>query len=271
LGIDVGGTKTLVAALDDNGVIIEKNKFPTPQNYSNFINELSQVIDSLDSKKFIAAGVGIPASIIDRKHGIGIAFGNLPWRDAPIRSDVAKLLGIPVVVENDAKLAALSEYMLIKDKYKKVLYLTISTGIGFGLVVEGVIDSSIGDGGGATMFVEYDGKEVPWESFASGRAIAQRFGKQASEIHDTKTWQIIARDLAIGLIDLVAIIQPEVIVLGGGVGAHSRELIKPLEAALKVYENPLLEIPPIQQAGRAELAVAYGCYDLAKACHEPIN
>ncbi|MGH7195290.1 MAG: ROK family protein [Candidatus Saccharimonadales bacterium] len=273
LGIDIGGTKTLVAALDNNGVIVEKYKFATPKDYSNFCNELSKIIDQFVNKKFIAVGVGLPATIIDRERGLGVVFGNLPWREIPIQSDINQLLNTPVVIENDAKMAALSEYMLLKETshYKKVLYVTISTGIGFGLVNDGVIDDNFGDGGGAEMMVEHDGQEVPWESFASGKAIAERFGKQASEIHDDKTWQIIAQNIAIGLIDIIALTQPEIIMLGGGVGAHSEQLLKPLSAALKIYENPLLPIPPIRQAGRPELAVIYGCYDLSKANYEPDN
>src|ERR1035437_1329698 len=116
-GVDVGGTKTLVAVLDDNGVIQELRKFPTPQNYHNFILELQHTVAFLTTKDFKAAGVGIPAAQIDRQHGVGINFGNLPWKNVHILADAEKILRCPIVVENDAKMASLSEAMLVKDTY----------------------------------------------------------------------------------------------------------------------------------------------------------
>jgi predicted NBD/HSP70 family sugar kinase len=263
LGIDIGGTKTLVGVLDGHGTIKERQKFATPQDYKQFLTELSQSLDKLIGKDFQAAGVGLPAVTLDRKRGVGLNFGNLPWEKVPVRSDIEKLVRCPVVIENDAKLAGLSEALLLSS-YQRVLYVTISTGIGFALIVNGIIDTNVGDGGGRTILLEHEGRTVPWESFASGKAVVERYGKRAEEIHDAKTWQIIAHDIAVGLIEIIAMTEPEVIVIGGGVGHYLPRFARPLLEALKHYESPLLPIPPIRAAARPDEAVLYGCYDLAR-------
>jgi predicted NBD/HSP70 family sugar kinase len=167
------------------------------------------------------------------------------------------------VVENDAKLAALSESRLLKDKYSVVLYITVSTGIGIGLVVDGKIDTNVGDGGGRALLLEHKGKMMSWEDFASGRAIVERYGKKAADITDEGTWRAIARDLAKGFIQLIAMLEPEVIVIGGSVGVYFDKYGKLLTEEIKKYHVPLLSMPVIKQAGRPEEAVVYGCYDLA--------
>ena len=264
IGVDVGGTKTLVASLDGNGMITESIKFPTPPDYDEFLTQLAAIAANLKTKTFKAGGVGMPATVIDRHHGRGLSFGNLPWKNVPILGDLEKIFGCPMVMENDAKMAALSEAMLLKDKYDNVLYITVSTGIGIGLVVDGKIDDNVGDGGGAAMLIEYRGKHLPWESFASGHAIVDRYGKRAEDIHDQETWSKIVRDLAPGFIELIAIVQPQVIVIGGSVGTYFDRYGKLLAAELKKYDLPLVTLPKLVGAQRPEVAVIYGCYDLAK-------
>lgn len=264
LGIDIGGTKTLVATLDYHGVITHSVKFPTPKNYTDWLTQLADIVANLPTKTFIACGVGAPGRI-DRDHGIALDMGNLPWQDVPLREDVKKIVHCPVVVDNDANLAGLSEAMLLKKKYNRVLYVTISTGIGTGIISDQEIDPLFADSEGGQMLLEHHGKLVQWEDFASGRAIVARFGKKAQDITDAATWRLICKDIAAGLIDLIAVIQPEVIVLGGSVGTYYDRYGSYLSDALRRYDNPLVPIPPIIQAGRPEQAVVYGCYDLAKS------
>lgn len=265
VGVDVGGTKTLVAVLNDHGVIQESRKFPTPKNYHHFLLELAHSVAFLTTHDFKAAGIGIPATQIDRHHGVGIKFGNLPWRNVPVLADVEKLLHCPVVLENDAKMASLSEAMLVRDKYSRVLYVTISTGIGYGLTVDGVIDSNIGDSGGSAIMLEHKGKLAPWESFASGHAIVERYGKRAEAITDDKTWKAIVRDLTQGFIELIAVTEPDMVIVGGSVGHYFGRYKKFLVEELAKYQSPLIKLPAFKQAERPEEAVIYGCYDLAKS------
>jgi predicted NBD/HSP70 family sugar kinase len=265
LGIDIGGTKTLVAVLDRNGVIQEQIKFPTPTDYAAWRDLLAGIVDKFSTKNFIATGVGVPGRI-DRKRGVGLDMGNLPWHHVPIKSDLEKLLKCPVVVDNDANLAGLSEAMLLKQ-YSRVLYVTISTGIGTGFIVDQQIEPAFADSEGGKMMLEHGSKIEEWEDFASGRAIFERYGKPARDIHDQTTWKRIAKDISIGLIDLIAVMQPQVIVLGGSIGTYYPRYKALLKERLERFETPLVPIPPIKQANRPEEAVVYGCYDLAKSIY----
>ncbi len=270
LAIDIGGTKTLVASLNNNGVIDEKVRFETPESYQDFLKVLANTVDALTTNNFLACGVGAPGRL-DRKSGRAVAMGNLPWKNIPIKQDIEKIAGCPVIVDNDANLAGLSEAMLVKSVYDRVLYVTVSTGIGTGIIINQAIDPAFADSEGGHMMLEHHDKLVPWESFASGHAIVDHYGKQAREITNEATWKHISRDLATGLIDLIAVMQPEVIIMGGSVGNYLERFKKPLVEALKRYETPLVPIPPIIEAKRPEDAVLYGCYDLAKSTYGKIR
>jgi predicted NBD/HSP70 family sugar kinase len=263
LAVDIGATKVLLAVFTKAGELVEQYKFPTGNTYESLIADLSASLQNLRNSKFDHAVIAVPGRL-DRENGIGIAFGNRPWQNVPIGPDIAKIVGCNVTIENDAKLAALSEALLIKNDFKKVLYVTISTGISAGLIVDGVIDPELADSESGQMWFEHNGKPTQWEDFASGRAIVKKYGKRASEITDTKIWETIAHNIAQGLIELIVIIQPEVIILGGGVGTHFDKYKTPLMARLKTMELPITPIPPIKKAVHPEEAVVYGCYDLAK-------
>lgn len=264
--VDIGGTKTLVAVFDSHGKIVEQAKFPTPGDYEDFKTELAKTVASLSTQDFLRAVVAIPGRV-DRQRGVGVRFGNLEWANIPIQKDAEYIFHAPTIVENDAKLACLSEALLLKAKYKKVLYLTISTGIGVGLVVNGEIDTAIADGGGHTMMLEHRGKIMSWEEFGSGKAIVEKYGKRAEEINDPAIWKAIVKDFAVGIIELIAVLAPEVIVIGGGVGSHFDKFGALLNKQLKQYETPLMPMPPIIAAKHPEEAVIYGCYELARQYH----
>lgn len=263
LTIDIGGTKTLLARMQKNGKIAESLKFPTPPTYAEFVQQLEENIVKLTTDEWQLVCVAAPGKI-DREKGVGIAFGNLPWQDVPLRKDIKKITRSTVLIENDAKLAALSEARLLDPPRKKVTYLTVSTGIGGGTVIDRTLDPDLHDAEVGHMLFERGGQLVKWESFASGKAIVKRFGKLASEIDDPEIWKVIARDLAIGIIDIAANIYPDVIVIGGGVGSHFHKYGKFLKAELKKYEDPLVKLPEIVQAQHPEEAVIYGCYELIK-------
>ncbi|HSH18630.1 MAG TPA: ROK family protein [Candidatus Saccharimonadales bacterium] len=263
--VDIGGTKTLVASLDDNGVITEKIRFETPKDYELFVLSVKRAANDLAAKEFRAGGVGAPGKI-DRRHGRGVIFPHLPgWHGVPLCTDLERILHCPMVLENDAKMAALSEAMMVKHEYSKVLYVTVSTGIGYGLVVDRRIDTSTADLGASVMLVEHKGTHEIWEDFASGSAIVKTFGKKAQDITDKRTWHSVVRNLRPGLLELIAITEPEIIVIGGSVGTYFERYGDILRAELTKYETPLLRIPELRGAARPEEAVLFGCYDLAKA------
>lgn len=265
LGVDIGGTKTLLAAFDGSGKILQTLKFPTPGPYEEFVADLSENVAKLSTNDFRACCIAVPGRI-DRHEGVGLAFGNRDWTDVPIGPDAERILNCPVVLENDAKLAGLSEARYIIKDYKKVLYLTISTGIGGSLIINGKIHPQFADMEVGQMLLEHNGRLTDWEDFGSGRAFHEKFGKRVSDIDpdDRAAWYYIARNIAIGLIDLIVTLTPEAVVLGGGAGSNFPKFKDALLEQLKLYENPLVPIPPILPAKNPEEAVIYGCYQLLK-------
>lgn len=264
LGIDVGATKTLFAVFDETGQIIREYKIKTDPDYERFKADVARKLSELKQFKFSQCCCGVPGRI-DMENGVVIRSGNQSWRNVPLRNDLANLMpGIKVLLHNDAKLAGLSEAILLHKKYKKVLYLTLSTGIGGGVITDEKIaaDFAVFEPGG--MMFEYEGKLQKWESFASGKALLARYGKLASEIEDPAIWKEYAQSLVIGFEDVLATVQPDVVVIGGGVGAHFEKFKPYLEEELRKINNPLVPLPPLLKAQRPEEAVIYGCYDYIK-------
>ena len=265
LGIDVGGTKTYLATLDDNGVIIDSVKFPTDKDYDQFVRDLDQNLKQLNLESEYSVSAGI-AGQLDRKAGIVHALGNLPWVDKPIGPDISKLVGgRPVLIENDARLAGLSEAQLIKDKYNRVLFLTVSTGIGGALIIDGKIVRALEDTEMGKMPLLYEGSIQNWEDFAGGRSVVSRFGKKAYEITDPGQWRQIGDTIAYGLAICCSALTPQAIVLGGSIGAHADKYSAGVMEYLRQQLHPVIKQPEvILAAKRADDAVIYGCYDLAK-------
>lgn len=264
LAIDIGGTKTLLATFSASGKKLESAKFETPHDYADFLGRLDEAFKSLpDLEELRSCVVGAPGRI-ERSTGTVLAFGNLPWENVPIQRDLEKLIRLPVTVENDANLAGLSEAILIKHAYKKVLYITISTGIGGIVITDGVIDADYADMEFGHMIFEHEGRLQAWEDFASGKAIFERFGKKASEIEDPAIWYEASRNIALGLTNVIANLTPEVVVIGGGVGSHFDKFSDPLHESMLLYASKLVAVPPLRKALRAEEAVIYGCYELAR-------
>lgn len=264
LGIDVGGTKTLLAVFSPEGKILKQYKFPTPKKYPDFLSGLEKALQEFKNYHFTACCCAIPGKV-DRKTGIGVVFGNLAWHDAPIKNDISRLLGgTNVLVENDSNLAGFHEALIFQKEYKKVLYITIGTGIGDGIIIDGKIDPDFADSESGQMTLDYNGKLTRWEDIASGRALVERYGKPGSEIEDPKIWRQFAKDLSLGLVELVAALQPEVIIIGGGIGTHFDKYAGFLRAELKRHENSMVPMPPVIQANKPQEAVIYGCYDFTR-------
>ncbi len=265
LAIDVGGSKTLLAVFEASGDMVCECKIKTNSDYQQFLADVGgNLKKGLGQFEFSYACAAIPGRI-DFDKGIGLDFGNLPWQDVPIKKDLEAMLpDVKLLVHNDAKLAGLSESMSLNKKYEKVLYITKSTGIGGGVIIDDVIDEDFANFEPGQMLLEYEGKEQKWEDIASGRALKQRYGKQASQIDDPAIWQEYVKTLVIGFEDLLATIQPDAVVVGGGVGAHFEKFQTFLEAELKKINNPLVPVPPLLKAQRPEEAVIYGCYEYIK-------
>jgi glucokinase len=263
LGIDIGGTKTLLGLFELDGDLKKTFKFETPASYDDFVAVLREEIPRFVGRNHINECVAAVPGMLDRKKGIGLAFGNRPWENVPIGADLSNILKLPVEIENDAKLAALAEAQNLK-KYRKVLYLTVSTGIGSGLVINGKLDKESLGAEVGHMMLEHEGRLKTWESFASGKAIYAHFGKKAAELSEPSEWYLVARNIAIGLINVITTTTPDAIVIGGGVGSHLHKFQDRLEEELRLYQTNVVKIPPIFEAKNPEEAVIYGCYYLAR-------
>lgn len=265
LGIDIGGTKTLVATLSDDGVITDKRRFPSDHDYDRFLGDLGDNLSQLDLADGYRACAGV-SGLLDRGAGTVHALGNLPWKDKPIRDDISRLLGgTEVLIENDSRLAGLSEAQLVKDTYDDVLFMTVSTGIGGAFIQGGRIAQALQDTEMGKMPLWHDGDYVHWEDFAGGRGVVSHLHKKADDITDPAEWRLIGENLAHGLGAVCSIIQPQVIILGGSVGKHADSFSPFIAEFLARHLHPVVRPPKaILPAERPDDAVIYGCYDLAK-------
>lgn len=271
LGIDVGGTKTLLAAFDADGTLRASHKFATPATYAAFLAQLPQAFTALGVSGFSAAALGFPAPL-DRTRGvIHAAGGNLDWAGNPIAHDVAAIVGCDVAIENDANLAGLSEANLLRDTYKTALYITISTGIGGVFVIDGAIDTHTQDAEiGHMIYKQSDGSYKTWEGIASGKTIVERFGQRADEITDPDIWRQATEPIAAGIINVCSVLTPEVVIIGGGAGANLHVFKPYLDEWINTLQRPQVSIPPIVEAQHANEAVIYGCYHLAKQSQDNV-
>lgn len=265
IGLDIGGTKTLLSVFAENGKMLEEIRIETNQDYEIFIQDLTAQARRLNTNKAKIACAAVPG-LIDRKRGIAESLGNLPWRNKPIAHDLSEALGVQhVYIENDSKLAGLAEALHLRDEYKRVFYITISTGIGGAWVVNGklvkeVIDMEIGKAP-----LQHKGKIQAWEEFASGKAFFKKYEKKAIEVKDPKIWEEFAQDINAGLGIICAAYQPDVIVFGGGLGQRLNRFKEYLGPYLEAHLHPNVRQPKALLATHFRgQSVIYGCYAYAK-------
>lgn len=257
--VDTGGTKTLVAGFDSDGQIVTENKFPTPKNQDEYLDTLRSVLYDISQGQSVDALVIAMPGIV--KDGVAIWCEHLGWKDFDVASALAGIFeDAPVLVENDANLAGLAETRTLSPMPNSVLYVTVSTGIGTGIITEGHIDPALRLSEGGRSLVEFNGQVREWESFASGRAIREEFGVYARDIHDDEIWNQIADRISRGFLAIIPLLQPEMIVIGGSIGTYFEQFGGKLEARLKKSLPSHIACPTIRQAQHPEEAVIYGCY-----------
>ncbi len=190
LGVDLGGTQIRVAVLQ-GAKLLARASFPTGANpvpnriISHIHHVIQQVLDQADARLDQVAGIGIGvAGPLDNRTGVVFAPPNLPgWDHVPLRDIFKEHYGIPIFIENDANAAGLGEYMFGAGRgCKDIVYLTVSTGIGGGVIIDGKIMQ--GASGTAAelghMTIDLKGERCNCgnigclESIASGTAIARR-------------------------------------------------------------------------------------------------
>jgi len=259
IAVDTGGTKTLIASFDKNGVLGQQIKFATPKNPAEYVKVLrAMLVENYAGKLVDAIVVAIPG-IVD--NGVAVWCNNLGWKNFDVKSALSGVLGkTPIFIENDANLAGLSETRFLKTIPEQSLYVTISTGIGTGITTEGHIDPGLRNSEAGRALIEYDGVIREWESFASGQAILKAYGKYAHDITSKRTWDQIADRISRGFLAVIPILQPDVVIIGGSIGTYFDRFGKQLHNILKEKLPPHIPCPLFVQAKYPELAVIYGCY-----------
>jgi len=257
--VDTGGTKTLIASFGQDGKIGETIKFPTPKNQDEYVATLRDTLQKNYSDRTVDVVVVALPGII--KDGVALWCNNLGWRNFNARKALADVLGkTPVLIENDANLAGLAETRALDPMPLSSLYVTVSTGIGTGVITGGKIDPGLRYSEGGRSLVEFDGVVREWESFASGKAIFETYRKYARDISSERTWHQIADRISRGFLAIIPVVQPDVIIIGGSIGTHFDRYGSKLEAILKEKLPSHIPCPRVLQAKHPEQAVVYGCY-----------
>lgn len=257
--VDTGGTKTLVASFNEEGVIGEQIKFPTPRDTVEYTQTLRKILtDNYSDKPVEAIVLAVPGTT---KDGVAIWCPNLGWKNFDVKSALSGVLGdAPVFIENDANLAGLSETRFLDNIPPQSLYVTVSTGIGSGIITDGHINIALSNSEAGHALVEFDGVVREWESFASGQAIYKTYGQYARDIKSEEIWNQVADRISRGFLAVIPILQPNVVIIGGSIGTYFDNYGKQLQAILQEKLPEHITCPLFVQAKYPELAVIYGCY-----------
>lgn len=290
IGVDLGGTKMLLGVIDERRQVLHESRATTPERTEEELLGLleAQLREALEARPGVAAiGLGIPCTI-DQRRGVAINAVNLPIADVPIRDLISERLGLPVLIDNDGNCAALAEHRFgaAKGTDHSVL-LTIGTGIGGGLIIDGEVFRGA-TGAGAELghvVVDMDGHPCQGtcpnhgciEAIASGTALTREAVAVAEREPDSAIGLIAAErpltgtdvteaalagdEAARGVIELIGarigvalsslanVFEPEVFVIGGGVAAAGELLLEPARRELRARA-----LPPMNASARVEAA-----------------
>lgn len=259
VAVDTGGTKTLIALFGQDGRVRETIKLPTPKIEHEYVALIRDTLRKNFAEVEVSTVVIALPGIV--KDGVAVWCNNLKWKNFNASSAFKGVLGkAPVLIENDANLAGLAEARTLNPIPASVLYVTISTGIGTGILTNGHIDPGLRYSEGGRTIVEFDGCMQEWEQFASGKAIYKHFGTYARNITDKASWNQIADRISRGLLAMIPVIQPDVIVIGGSIGTYFEHYGQELHRILDTKLPAHILTPQLTQATHPEEAVVYGCY-----------
>lgn len=262
IAIDTGGTKTLIVSLSDDGKMIDKHQFPTPRDKNGYIQEVIKTIrDMTKGGDLLAIVVGLPAVI--RNQSV-ISIRNLDWQDFDIASPLQSAFnGVALWLENDTNLGAIGAINLLPETPHRGVYITISTGIGGSFVVDGKLEEKTSDSEFADITFEYEGRLIGWEKLVGGPAIARNYNNiDLSKPTDQVIIQEIAKKISRGFMAFIPVLRPDVIVVGGGVGAYYDLFAEIVDKELQVLGDSYSQ--KILTSSHPHEVVIYGCYYYAK-------
>ena len=263
---DVGASKTLIGVFNAQGQILKRRKFNTPRIYSDWLAKFTAAVRTAQGPGSVRAlGVGIPCSLDpEDKHIVGC--GNLAWQGEHPAKDLEKALKVPIYIANDAVCGGLAEATMGAGKdFKRLFYITISTGVGTALIVNKHPSRDVPNSEGGQIIVDRNKSGfLRLEDLISGPAIIERFGKPAYDIDDLNIWKQLAVDMAIGIYNMVTLTFPDGVVIGGGVAVHFEIFKKHLIDAINQLDSKIYALPPIVKASQVEEAALYGAFLIAK-------
>ena len=259
IGVDVGGTKILAGVVDQDHAVLELRTIETPgrQNLPHVVEDrMVQVVGELGSgREVLAVGVGA-AGFVGRDGTVRFA-PHVSWRDEPLQRRLAERLSLPVVVDNDANVTALAELSVgVARGTLDAVVVTLGTGIGGAVVMDGEVRRGAGGLAGEFGHVQVvpDGRPCPcgqngcWEQYCSGTALrraarehgapAGTEGPDITAAAETGTdwarraFEEVGSWLGVGVAGLCSALDPEVVVVGGGLSGAGELLLEPARTAL---------------------------------------
>jgi len=268
IGIDLGGTKIEGILLDENFNVVERTRIPTQQEkgYQSIINSIISLVEKLKIKASGNVTIGICApGAISKKSGLIKNSNTQCLIGMPLKEDLKQALNQEITIENDANCFALAEATLgIAKNHNVVFGVIMGTGVGGGVVINGTLHKGrtyiAGEWGHHTLRVNgnkcYCGKLGCVETYISGPALEKRW-KELTEkteslpsiIHNLDTekgqqWKKeFLENFGIGLANVIDILDPDVIVLGGGISNISFLYDEGRDAVYDNVFSDLVETP----------------------------
>ncbi|WP_419776333.1 ROK family transcriptional regulator [Oceanobacillus profundus] len=272
VGIDIGGTLVEMAIMNLAGKIISKTAFSTQKHVgSNFIQSIADYVNTLieqeglESSMLFGVGVGVPG-ITDVDSGIVIDAPSLSWKNIPLQSQLESHLSCPVYIDNDVNVAALGEYWKgAGKKNNNMIMITLGTGIGCGIIINGQLyrGASYAAGEIGYMVTDKDAADKKYEqtfrgygfldSHVGGPSIAKRMLQHSQKSEEKwtakkvfqmaidgdqialKTVNDSLSHLSFALINVISIINPEKVVLGGGISKSMNHFLPYLTSNLEKH------------------------------------
>jgi glucokinase len=253
LAVDLGGTRMRAAIVASGGELLQRRVVPTPRQAARPDALLALMVGFLGSNGVAEAVVGVPGRVNYATGRLEHA-PNLPpgWAPALSENELSSVLRVPVALANDADLAAVGEARFGAARhYRDLVYLTLSTGVGAGVVLDGrLVHSrrSLAEVGHTVIDREAAaaGQPATLEDLASGTALARLAAEaglrgdgpavvrlvEAGHPGARAVWDRVVEAAAIGVANLVHLYSPEVVVMGGGLGRVGTLLLDPIRAHL---------------------------------------
>lgn len=295
IGIDIGGTTTKIGLVDIHQKLIASTVMDTnaKRPAEEVIGEIAtRTLDLLEDQgiamdQCIGVGIGVPGTI-DSKRGIVKYSNNIQWENVELTKIMGAYLPIPIRIANDADCAALGEAVAGAGKEcQDVIMLTLGTGVGGGIILDGKIYEGKGLGGselGHMVIVENGeactcGRKGCLEAYASATALMREAKRATGEdlkpkeifegarAGDPKLQKLVQNyigKLGTGIVNIVNIFRPQLVILGGGISAQEEDLLPPLREMMKTgcFGGEKGELPEIERAALGNEAGMIGAASL---------